>query len=253
MPLLYTLLPEEHPPDERYGAFAGPLTLPEVPTHLPRGALVAVRPRHGDEWNDIATAIDTTASRVVNASVVLWPDCVGRRRSVRLAALARLMGVRAVVWDGAPLTAMLRYDLTDPTDWPREAVLWVRRRGAPLDPSSAHLLEALAQQSAALRTLAAIIAGHGLGERAWRRLFVRAGLGMPGPWHAALRAVGIGIQVQRYPEQTLAQFAYQFGFSSGSSLSDRLHDVIGARPEFIRTRVGAAWMLADATRRLGIM
>lgn len=251
---LYTLTPSNQGPDrETYGDFVGPVAVDRLAMYLPKGSLVAVRPYPGSRWQPVAAAIEVAANRVVNSAVVLWPDCIGRRAAIRFAVLAGLLGIRTVVWQRAPPTGTLREQLTDPTDWPAAMLGWVRSRGVNVPAEITAILEILARHAPQYRTLSALAAEHGLSTRRCRRAFAVAGLATPGRWHAMLRAVGIALKIQRAPERRIADFAREFGFSGPTALSDRLNEVIGARPAFIRRRLGGQWMLADAAKRLKVL
>lgn len=253
-PLLYILAPQPRgSAPTAYGVFDGPVELERLPSHLPKGGLVAIRPHPRSGPVDLAEAIEAAAARVTNAGLVLWPDCVGRRRAVELAACTRRLGIRAVVWTAAPSTGALRAQLTDPTDWPEAVVSWVRRRGAGVSPETAALLQRLADHAGGYRALVDLAAEHGPADWRWRRLFKADGIGPVGRWHAVLRAARLGLEIQRNPSLTVAELAYRSGFSASTALSDRLNHVVGARPGYIRNRLGWQWMLADAARRAKIL
>lgn len=249
----YLLTPESSRSIERYGSLAGPVSLKGIATYLPKGSFVVVRPHPESPWPEVAGVIEMLWGRVVNAPIALWPDCVGRHGAVAFAAAARLLGVRIVIWRYDPPADSIRKASTDLTDWPQTVLRWVRSRGATVPPEQGVLLERLAESSGHYRTFSQLAAVGGPAQTQWRRRFQAAGLGSPGRWHAVLRAVRIAVAIQAEPEKPIAEFAETFGFSGASALSDRLNDVIGARPVFLRGHLGGLWMLADAVKRSGIM
>lgn len=254
LPLLYLIEPA-HPESNShgFGLARGPFSRELLPPYLQRGSLIVIRPTPHSEWSDLDEAIEQAGRRFVNGAMVLWPDCVGRRRAVELAARAGPKGVQAIIWQSDPPTPALRRALTELSDWPALVLRWLRWRGILPSAQVREILEFLAGPGSCQRNIAHVAAAYGSSRRSWYDIFKRANLSPPNKWHTAFRAVRMAMVLQRDPKVPLHRVAFEHGFSSGAVLSDRLYDVIGARPSMIRCRLGGLWVLADALRRQGIL
>lgn len=233
-----------------YGAIHGPVPLDDVPAMLPRGTLVAARPVRTATWAGIAPTLEETATRVVNAPLILWTDLIDESEAFSYGVRARFLGIRALIRSNQLPERSLRQSLTDPWGWAEDVVRWVDQRLPGLPAEVRASIECLAAGALAHRTIREQAFPA---ERRWRRMFERAELGSLRSWHVALRAVAIGLHVQRHPEVPLGSIAFRLGYSGANKVSDRLHEVIGVRPSTLRAYLGWQWMLTDALRRMNIL
>jgi hypothetical protein len=232
-----------------YGRLGDSITADQLTAYLPRGAIVAIRLLPDSAWPEVAAVVRQAAGRVVNAPVVLWTELLGRRRTVTFANRARQLPAAAVIAADVRSVSVLRSILTDPWVWPEQVVAWTEARVTSISPEARLLLHLLAEFASRYPTARALMADHGPVERQWRRAFLRSGLGSVGPWHAVLRSVAIGLELQRGPAESMPEFAFRFGYADPKNLRQRLRDVIGAGPPEIRTHLGGHWMLAEGLRR----
>lgn len=251
---VYALQPHYAATDDgTYGVLGDPMAPARLPTRLSRGSVVVLRPSADGAWTELAGTMEAVATRVSNSTFALWPDHLAQRTAVQYAARARLLGIRAIIWTHRPLTSTLRAELTDPVDWPTTVVHWVRRRKGGLRADAASLLHILARHATEHRRLKALTVGYQLSNTQWKTVFEANGLGSPAVWHSALRVVGIALAIQRNPGTRLSELAFEIGLSGAGALADRVTDVVGASPSFIRKHLGGAWMLADAVKGLKLM
>ena len=251
-PAVYLLSPAGSKEDAAYGELRGPVRPRDLPSHLPPGSLVAVRPHPAGVWIDCQSCIETTQRRLANAALALWPDLIGHGRAVDFAGKARLHGIRCIVWNARPDRERIREQLTDPADWPRMVAIWFRYRGVLLRPQIESLLEAMAAGALAHADVHGLAAQHGPPARRLSRNFRAAGLDGVGSWFSVLRVTRIGMEIQRRPKDSIESIALRTGYSTLSALSRRCYDDLGARPTFLRQHLGWQWMLAAALRRSGI-
>jgi hypothetical protein len=238
--------PSPREPVDGHRKASGPVPQDQLPRYVPPGVMIVIRPCPGSTFSDVALIIESVAQRVVNAPILLWPDCIGRRRGVDFASRAWPLGVRCVVWTAEVDGDQLRERLADTFDWSSAVILWVQRRRVIIPPEAAALIRVIADHALNHRRFAELAIAAGPAKRTWYATFAAAGLSPPGHWFRALRGVRIALALQQNPRARVIDLALQFGFSSANVMSDRLHAVVGARPSLIRVRLGWEWMLATA-------
>lgn len=243
---LHLLIPKARA-GERYGRFGPPLEPATLPDVLPPGSIIAIRAGL-DDTDALDALYDATARRVPAAAIVLWVDPAMAQPDELIRATT--VGADGNVFDGAPRTTWLREQLTpSPARLAPLVCQWAERRyGRDLVRRLDGLLEQLVSLAAAHSCLNSLVAKSGRSEATWRRRFTRAGCSLSA-WHAAIRYTVIALELQRSPDVTVEQLAFRFGLSSGSALGDRLARVTGARPSFIRHRLGWQWLLSSAVRQ----
>lgn len=249
---LYTLLRDPDAGVGVYGEFEGPVPPDCVRPYLPRGSVVAIRPHPGSGWHEVANDIGRVAARVINSSLALWPDRLDSRVAVSFATRARPLGAHAVVWTADPPTETIRTELVDVEDWPRQLLVWLRRRGLHFTTEAAWALDLLAARSPRHRFLGQLAHAEDMSAHRLKRCLESIGAGSAHQWWVAIRITGIALRIQQHHALKLEDIAYRLGFSSAAALGDRCWDLIGARPSSIRSLVGWQWILCDAGRRMGL-
>lgn len=175
--------------------------------------------------------------------VALWLDDSSESVSIKLAAAAGALRVRALLTPDKSLTDELRHQLTTPHDLAADLIEWLHLTTAPLPSRVTTVIGGLIRAVPKHATMAAFLTEHDLPRRTVGSWFAACELPSPGRWFVLARLLPALLRIQREPKTPLLTIALQSGYGDHAALSHQVKRLFGIRPGSVRGTVGWEWLL----------
>lgn len=223
---------------------------PSAQSELLPGSIVAIPVTSASkEWQVLPDLLLRVRSTFATASIILRVEETIGPEVIHLARRAGRLHVRAVLCNGEPVHQTLRRILSQPEDLGADVAEWCRIHKLPLSPRLLYLIKEIVNRAPRHHQLFGLLESIGESASSVRSQFRKKRLPQPNSWLQAARALHAALQIQSFPDKSLATTALELGYADQSGLNQLLRNTCGTTPTAAREALGWEWLLDRWVRK----